>query len=358
LRRKPVGHTDDGQAPLLFLNNGTKPDRNRGCRLLRTESSRTFFRRRPVLRRTLAAAAALLLPLTAGCAGVTATEQINAAAESTTKAAPSDALPEQEARQLDDALTDYAAETGSQFSAAIYEKSTGRSWYYNDGGTYLEASLVKVPILLTLLRQATEEERQLTLEEEYLAVMMIEYSDNDATTELYQSVGGAPELSRTYELLGVTETSATEIWGANDTRAGDQLKIARALLEGVDWISGGLQDYAVELMENVEDSQRWGISAGLEESGAEIALKNGWLQDDDLAWNVGSVGFVRAGGSEYAVVVLTAGSASMEDGISAVEEVAGVINAFETTGGTSTGIPGKDTGDTDGSVWRAGGPEA
>ena len=59
------------------------------------------------------------------------------------------------------------------------------------GGGYLEASLVKVPILLTLLRQATEEGRELTEEEEYLAALMIEYSDNDATTALYESVGGA-----------------------------------------------------------------------------------------------------------------------------------------------------------------------
>ena len=261
-----------------------------------------------------------------------------------------------ENQPLEDALNQYADTLGTEFSAALYEASSGRSWYYNRGGTYLEASLVKVPILLTMLRQATDEERELTLEEEYLSVLMIEYSDNDATTTLYQSVGGADELSQTYELLGVTDTSAAETWGANDTSVEDQLKIARALLEGVDWISSDLHAYAVDLMANVDDSQRWGISAGLYDDGAEIALKNGWLQDDDLAWNVGSAGFVRAGGSEYAVVVLTAGSATMQDGVSAVEEVARVINAFETSGRTGTVSTG--TGDTDGPVWRADGPEA
>ena len=339
---------------------------------MHTETSRTFFRRRPVLRRTLAAAAALLLPLTAGCAGVSATEQVNAAAEPPAKAAPSSELPEQEADQLNDALNEYASGTGAEFSAAVYETDTGRSWYYNRGASYLEASLVKVPILLTLLRQATEEQRELTLEEEYLSVMMIEYSDNDATTALYESVGGAGELSLTYELLGISQTPATEIWGANETGVEDQLKVARALLDGVDWINSDLHDYAVELMENVEESQNWGINAGLLESGAEIAVKNGWLQDDDLSWNVGSAGFVRAGGSEYAVVVLTSGTAAMEEGVSVVEDVAAVINSFETTGTTDTGTtspgmgttnPGTDpsgtaTGDTDSTVWRAGGPEA
>lgn len=323
---------------------------------MQTATPSSFFWKRSTLRRTLAAAV-LLLPLSAGCApGPDLTDVPPSPAEAATEAPdPGLALPG-ENQPLEDALNQYADTLGSEFSAAVYEASSGRAWYYNRGGTYLEASLVKVPILLTLLRQATDEERELTLEEEYLSVMMIEYSDNDATTELYRSVGGAEELSRTYELLGVTETSAAETWGANDTNVEDQLKIARALLEGVDWISADLQDYAVELMENVEDSQRWGISAGLQDGGAEIALKNGWLQDDELAWNVGSAGFVRAGGSEYAVVILTAGSSSMEDGVSAVEEVAEVINTYETSGGTVTVIPG--TGDTEGSVWRAGGPEA
>lgn len=315
---------------------------------LQTKTSRTFFRR-PLLRRTLAASAALLLPLTAGCAGVTASEQVNSAAEPTTKAAPSDELPEQEAAQLEAALAGYAAASDVTFSAAVYEAGSGRAWYYNPEGSYLEASLVKVPILLTLLRQATEEDRELTPEEEYLTVMMIEYSDNEATTALYRELGGAEALARTYELLGVSETAASETWGGNDTVVADQLKIARAVLDGVDWISSDLQDYAVELMENVEDGQKWGISAGVPDDSADIALKNGWLQDDNLAWNVGSVGFVRADGTEYAVVVLTAGTATMEDGVSVVEDVAGVINSFETAG---------STGDTEGPVWRAGGREA
>lgn len=310
---------------------------------------------RTKLRRTLAAAAALLLPLTAGCAGLPAADESPAAVESSGEAADPGALPDNEAAELDAALHEYADQTGADISAAVYETATGKAWYYNPSGSYLEASLVKVPILLTLLRQATAENRELTLEEEYLAVMMIEYSDNEATTSLYQAVGGAPELARTYELLGVTETQASEIWGANPTGVEDQLKIARAVLDGVDWINGDLQAYAVELMENVDAGQRWGIGAGLSDGGAEVALKNGWLQDDDLAWDVGSVGFVRSSGAEYAVVVLTSGTSTMEDGVSVVEDVASVINAFETTG--SPGPP-PAAGDTESPVWRAGAPEA
>ncbi|MET4059657.1 hypothetical protein ABIB35_001189 [Arthrobacter sp. UYP6] len=302
--------------------------------------------KRPFLRHTLAAGAALLLPLAAGCTAPPAADSVPTTIEAPSEAAGPDSLPAPESDLLNAAMNEYSDTVDADFSAAVYERTTGRVWYYNAEGSYLEASLVKVPILLTLLRQASDEERGLTLEEEYLAVMMIEYSDNDATTALYEAVGGAPELARTYELLGVTETDATEIWGANDTDVEDQLEIARAVLEGVDWINADLQAFAVELMENVESGQSWGISAGVSELGAEIALKNGWLQDDDFSWNVGSMGFVRADGAEYAVVVLTSGTETMEDGVSVVEQVAGIINSFE-----ATGTPG--TGDTETPMWRA-----
>lgn len=316
-------------------------------------------------RRTLAAAAALLLPLAAaGCSIIAADHAAKAAGsvQETSGAAP---LPAEKADKLKDALDACAAElntyadpagyqSGTEFSAAIYERSSGRAWHYNPGGSYLEASLVKVPILLTLLREATQEQRDLTLEEEYQAVMMIEYSDNDATTALYESVGGAPALARTYALLGVENTDAAEVWGVNSTGVEDQLRIARALLEGVDWIDPGLQEFAVDLMQNVDSGQRWGISAGAADRGAEIALKNGWLQDDTLSWNVGSMGIVRAEGAEYAVVVLTSGTNTMEGGVSVVERVARILNSFVSTGSSS----GSGPSDTGGPMWRAEGSEA
>ncbi|MDN3483114.1 serine hydrolase [Arthrobacter sp. APC 3897] len=311
-------------------------------------------------RRTVAAVAALLLPLTAAGCGMVSTESAPAgAARESSAAVP---LPADQADMLSGALDACAddinasadpgsRDAGTEFSAALYEKSSGRAWHYNAGGSYLEASLVKVPILLTLLREATEEQRDLTPEEEYQAVMMIEYSDNDATSALYGAVGGAPELARTYELLGVAKTDASEVWGVNSTGVEDQLRIARALLEGVDWINPGLLEFAVQLMENVDYGQRWGISSGVSDRGAEIALKNGWLQDDSLSWNVGSMGFVRAGDAEYAVVVLTSGTDTMQDGVSVVERVARIINSFVSTG--TAGLP-----DTESPMWRAGGLEA
>ena len=311
-------------------------------------------------RTTLAAVAALLLPLTASaCAGsVPAAEapalSVGAVPETAPEAVPeepSGPLTGRDAQLLSAALDEYAAGMGAEVSAAVYDSSTGGTWYYNRDGRYLEASLVKVPILLTLLRQATEEGRSLTEDEEYLAALMIEYSDNPSTTALYESVGGPEELSRTYELLGVSGTEATQTWGTNDTGVEDQLKIARAVAEGVDWIDEDLHSFAVGLMENVDAGQRWGISAGVGDTGAEIALKNGWLPDDTLAWNVGSTGFVRSDAAEYSIVVLTSGALTMDDGVSVVEEAARMINSFQSPATDGTG-PARDR------VWRADGPDA
>lgn len=301
----------------------------------------------------------LLLPLAAACTGtVPAAEAPALSAEPVPGQAPAGAagpVPARAAERLSAALDQYARELDGDVSAAVYEASTGRTWYYNRDGRYLEASLVKVPILLTLLRQATDEERGLTAEEKHLAAMMIEYSDNPSTTDLYELVGGAPELARTYELLGVTQTEATEIWGANDTGVEDQLRIARAVDEGVAWIDEDLQDFAVGLMENVDAGQRWGISAGVADADAEVALKNGWLQDDTLVWNVGSTGFVRSAAAEYAIVVLSAGALTMEDGVAVVEDVARLINTF----GTPAAAPATAEGaGAAGPVWRADGPDA
>ncbi|WP_186764357.1 serine hydrolase [Arthrobacter yangruifuii] len=277
-------------------------------------------------RKSVCTALAGLL-LLGGCSGPGAaprTEE-SAAPQGITSATPVPA-PDPMAAELDR----MAAETGRDFSVAVLDNRTGRSWSYNPDGRYLEASLVKVPLLLTLIRQATEEERSLTAEEESLAELMIEYSDNDAASELYSRLGGRTELNRTYELIGVSDTEAGETWGANETTAADQVLIARTAARGADWLDADLMEFAVGLMENVCPEQSWGISAGVRDYAAEVGLKNGWLQDDDADWNVGSAGFVRSGDSDYSIVVLSSRNSTLGEGIDVVESVSSAVNGYQT----------------------------
>jgi len=268
--------------------------------------------------------AGLLVAAATGCAGEPDARTVTVPGSQATPSASAE--PELGLRAE---LDSYAAETGISFSVAIYEYDSGRAWSYNPERRYLEASLVKVPILLTLLRQATEEERELTEDEQLLADWMISQSDNVATDELYASVGGAEELQKTYGLLGVGETEATDVWGANETNVEDQLRIATAVALGVEWIRPDLKDYAVSLLENVAPEQAWGITTGILDPAAEVGLKNGWLQDDLLDWNVGSSGFVLGGTADYSIVVLTSGTATLDEGISILEGAAAIVNRWE-----------------------------
>lgn len=273
-----------------------------------------------------AVAAAVLLVPAAGCAGGSSGIVGLKPVQSTQTPTPeSTVLPD----PLGDALETYAQTQSAVFSAAVRNTSTGETFIYNRDGRYLEASLVKVPILLTLLRQASEEGRDLEDSEVELATAMIGQSDNNATAYLYDLVGGAPELAQTYELLGVEHTEAGEVWGANETSVEDQLKISETLLNGADWLDSSLHRFAVQLMEGIAADQYWGLTAGTEGIDAEVALKNGWLQDDENVWNVGSTGFIRVNGTEYGISVLTSGSLTLEDGISVVEGVARLINQYE-----------------------------
>ena len=131
------------------------------------------------------------MTVAAGCAGKPDAQTETVPGNAATPSASSE--PELALRAELDSF-DAAVDAG--FSVAIYEYDTGRAWSYNPEPSYLEASLVKVPILLTLLRQATEEDRGLTEDEQLLTELMISQSDNAATDELYSAVGGAEEIGR------------------------------------------------------------------------------------------------------------------------------------------------------------------
>ncbi|GHA75240.1 hypothetical protein GCM10010512_01950 [Streptomyces thermoviolaceus subsp. thermoviolaceus] len=87
-------------------------------------------------------------------------------------------------------------------------------------------------------------------------------------------------------------------------------------------------------MSRVAPEQTWGVSAASGSAtalpgsatalpGSATALKNGWLRRSTTGlWDVNSVGRVTAGGHRYLVAVLSDGSATMDEGVAAVERTA------------------------------------
>lgn len=222
------------------------------------------------------------------------------------------------------AMAEQAEESGQTFSVAVRDDATGQTWTYEPERRYMEASVVKVSIVLSLIRQATEEGRGLSAEEIELSRQMITKSDNDATNELYARIGGNVGLGETYQLLGMSSTESGPGWGGSLTTADDQLKVVEAVTKGADWLDEDQRGYLVELMNSVEGSQYWGVPAGTRD--AAVAVKNGWLQDEDGLWSVNSIGHVSEGPDEYSIAVLSAGSAAMDDGVSLVEDVAEIVH--------------------------------
>ncbi|EMY34358.1 hypothetical protein D477_010052 [Arthrobacter crystallopoietes BAB-32] len=222
------------------------------------------------------------------------------------------------------AMAEHAAVTGKTFSVAVRDGETGQTWTYERDRRYMEASIVKVSIVLTLIRQATEDGRGLTGEELELAGLMIRESDNEATNELYIRIGGEVGLEETYRLLGMAGTEAGAGWGASLTTAEDQLKVVDAVVYGAEWLDEEQRNYLLELMNSVEGSQYWGVPAGTDD--AAVALKNGWLQDDQGRWNVNSIGHVSEGANEYSIAVLSNGSPAKDDGVDLVEDVAAIVH--------------------------------
>ncbi|QNP73715.1 serine hydrolase [Streptomyces roseirectus] len=195
------------------------------------------------------------------------------------------------------------------------------------------ASIVKVDILAALLLQAQDAGRRLTGQERAYAAAMIEYSDNDSASALWNTIGQAEGLDAANERFGMSGTEGGEgaLWGLTRTTAADQLVLLRQVFGEESELSQVSREYVRGLMAQVRADQGWGVSAAAR--GAEWAVKNGWLARSTTGlWDVNSIGRVAAGDGSYLVAVLSDGNVSMRAGISLVEEAArAAVGAFTAT---------------------------
>jgi beta-lactamase class A len=188
------------------------------------------------------------------------------------------------------------------------------------------ASVVKVIILGALLRQAQEQHRYLTPQEDQEATIMITKSDNDAATALWQALGRAA-LQHLLRLAGMNQTvlGPDGYWGLTQITAQDQLKLLSLLDNANTVLNGASRHYALDLMSRVVAAQRWGVPAGTP-IGFTIHVKNGWLARPTRGWRINSIGSFSGHDRTYAIVVLTQDNASMAYGVTTVENVARAVH--------------------------------
>jgi beta-lactamase class A len=223
----------------------------------------------------------------------------------------------------------YLAGRDGTVRVAVYDLATGQEWSLGDGAAQAEASIVKVDVLETLLSQRPD---GLTASDQALAQQMIEDSDNDAATSLWDEVGGATGIGTYNTQAGLTQTTPSACvectgfpwpgWGLTTTTPADQIVLLRRLVEPGGPLTSAERQYALSLMENVTADQAWGVSGGVP-AGVTVALKNGWLplDDADTDWQINSIGWVSGGGRDYLLAMLSTGNPDEQYGIDTLNAV-------------------------------------
>jgi hypothetical protein len=237
---------------------------------------------------------------------------------------------------LGQAARAYVATRAGTVLTAVYDTRTGQAWTLGRGAPQDEASIVKVDILETLLAQHHASGISLSASDMTLAQEMIEDSDNDAATALWDEVGGARGISSYNNSVGLTHTTPSGCvtctgfpwpgWGLSTTTPLDQIALLRELLQRNDLLSHAQQAFMLALMERVIPSQRWGVAGGASLL-TTVALKNGWLPltsaNDD--WQVNSIGWISGAGRDYLIAVLTTGDPTEQYGIDTIDELSAIV---------------------------------
>jgi beta-lactamase class A len=248
------------------------------------------------------------------------------------KASPNGPSPEELARierakrakQLDAALKQVATET-PDFAVAVLDKKTGQTYAYQGSTKFDTASIVKAQILACELLKAQDADREPTKSELALAKPMIQLSDNNATTELFQHLGGKTAITKCNKRLGLTQTTVNTAWGLTRTTASDQIKLLSKFVDAKGPLDKDSRATAFELMNTVDDTQDWGVPA-VAKPGETTTVKNGWdtRSADGGLWAVNTIGRVTSpdGKVDVSVAVLSHNNQSMDTGIALVEKVA------------------------------------
>ncbi|MFJ5231406.1 serine hydrolase [Kitasatospora sp. NPDC088391] len=220
----------------------------------------------------------------------------------------------------DAALAAAVGSLGGHFAVAVTDLGSGAAAQWG-ADSFVTASIVKVDILAALLLRTGGD--GLTDDQKAAAELMIEQSDNDAASALFEAAGGAAGLDAANARFGLTGTVAGTdgYWGLTSTTAADQARLLRVVFTADSPLDADSRAYLGQLMGRVADGQDWGVSAA--DQGGAAQLKNGWLpRSASGLWVVNSIGRVAYGGRDLLVAVLSDGSATQQDGIDLVESVA------------------------------------
>ncbi|MBW6435607.1 class A beta-lactamase-related serine hydrolase [Actinoplanes hulinensis] len=227
-------------------------------------------------------------------------------------------------KRLDAALKKLAGAT-PDFSVSVLDRKTGQSYHYRGKVRFDTASIVKVQILTCMLLKAQDAGRGPTSAEMALAKPMIRLSDNNATTSLYNRLGGRTAVGRCNKRLGLTSTVMNSRWGLTRTTAADQVRLLSELVDTKGPLGASSRKTAFTLMNTVDKAQDWGVPA-VARKGENFTVKNGWdtRSADGGLWAVNTIGRIttKNGAVDVSVAVLSHNNRTMTAGVTLVEKIA------------------------------------
>lgn len=197
----------------------------------------------------------------------------------------------------------FAGGRAGSVSFAVVD-ARGRFYSYRGATTVPTASVLKVMFAVAYVRQAAVRDRPLRDSDRDLLRPMIIRSDNTAASRIADIVGPR-RMNRLAALANMRDFSYTRPWGNSRTSPRDQ---ARFLFRLRTYLPDRHEDYALYLLRNIVDSQRWGIG--------EVGTP-GWRKHFKGGWGSGSgavdhqvVRLDRPDGTRIGIAVMTTGSPS------------------------------------------------
>jgi len=303
---------------------------------------KTGMRRVRTIKPTALALAATSLAttaaLTAGGAAHASSTQTASTAATSSAICTAPATYASVATKLSRDIADAIRGRSGYVAIRVEDMRTGVECRYNEGHRSHSASVVKATILAALLYWRQHTHTSLTSTEKHDATVMIEYSDNNAATYLWNDVGHT-RMNQFIKAATMTETELDSdgYWGLSEITARDELQLMRLLTEHNSVLTDSSRTYELNLMNHVVSYERWGIPAGAP-SGLTVYVKNGWLNDPVL-WVINSIGAIEGHGRNYKMAILTYNNPSEQYGINTVQAIAEAANHDLNAGLPSAGTP-------------------
>ena len=220
-------------------------------------------------------------------------------------------------RRLAAALRPVIRASGGRIAVGVIDASTGAQALYGASRHFHTASIERVDILAALLLAQQKAGTQLTEQQAQLAAPMIESGDSEAAAALWRLDRSGLRLTAANSDLGLAHTVLAPSGSLSFTRTTvtDQLRLLTDLCTSGSRLNSASRDYEIGLMEDVEASQRWGVSAAAS-PGTIPAVADGWQRDATL-WVTNSIGIVEHGGQQLLIVVMASEMPSKAAGVAA-----------------------------------------